>query len=214
MSKLRIRVDQDKCQGHARCKSLAPELFELDEYGNAHEVRRRLRARWARGQGLARADQLPGNRDRGHRGIAPAERTATAPPAAPTRFDRTRRKRADVRFLVRELSARTSPGHRLGPAISTIPIRSGPTIRSRSGRTLRAASPVVHTERFLGCYMPTTYQAVKEIAYDTEHFSSRRVIVRDVRPGDHRRARRRSPPIRRSTSPPSRCCCRRSRRTR
>jgi hypothetical protein len=47
---------------------------------------------------------------------------------------------------------------------------------------LRSASPVVHTERFLGCYMPTTYQAVKEIAYDTEHFSSRRVIVRDVRP--------------------------------
>jgi cytochrome P450 len=47
---------------------------------------------------------------------------------------------------------------------------------------LRAASPVVHTERYLGCYMPTTYKAVKEIAYDTEHFSSRRVIVRDVRP--------------------------------
>ena len=44
---------------------------------------------------------------------------------------------------------------------------------------LRAASPVVHTERFLGCYMPTTYQAVKEISYDTDHFSSRRVIVRD-----------------------------------
>jgi ferredoxin len=32
-----IHVDQDKCQGHARCKSLAPELFELDEFGNAHE---------------------------------------------------------------------------------------------------------------------------------------------------------------------------------
>ena len=47
---------------------------------------------------------------------------------------------------------------------------------------LRSASPVVHTDRFLGCYMPTTYQAVKEISYDTEHFSSRRVIVRDVRP--------------------------------
>ena len=26
---------------------------------------------------------------------------------------------------------------------------------------LRAACPVVHTERFLGCYMPTTYEAVK-----------------------------------------------------
>jgi len=35
---LKIRVDQEKCQGHARCKSLAPELFNLDEYGNAHEV--------------------------------------------------------------------------------------------------------------------------------------------------------------------------------
>jgi ferredoxin len=35
--KLKIHVDQDKCQGHARCKALAPELFDLDEYGNAHE---------------------------------------------------------------------------------------------------------------------------------------------------------------------------------
>jgi ferredoxin len=36
--KLKIHVDQEKCQGHARCKSLAPELFDLDEFGNAHEV--------------------------------------------------------------------------------------------------------------------------------------------------------------------------------
>ena len=36
--RLRIRVDQDKCQGHSRCKSLAPELFELDAFGNAHEI--------------------------------------------------------------------------------------------------------------------------------------------------------------------------------
>ena len=36
--KLRIRIDRDKCQGHARCNSLAPELFELDELGNAHEI--------------------------------------------------------------------------------------------------------------------------------------------------------------------------------
>src|ERR1700740_1801426 len=47
---------------------------------------------------------------------------------------------------------------------------------------LRAASPVVHTERFLGCYMPTTFEAVKQVAYDTEHFSSRRVVVADGRP--------------------------------
>jgi ferredoxin len=36
--KLKIRVDQEKCQGHARCKALAPELFDLDEFGNAHEI--------------------------------------------------------------------------------------------------------------------------------------------------------------------------------
>ena len=47
---------------------------------------------------------------------------------------------------------------------------------------LREKSPVVHTDRFLGCYLPTTYEAVKRVAYDTEHFSSRRIIVRDVRP--------------------------------
>jgi cytochrome P450 len=47
---------------------------------------------------------------------------------------------------------------------------------------LRAERPVVHTKRFLGCYLPTTYEAVKQVAYDPEHFSSRRVIVRDVRP--------------------------------
>lgn len=33
--KIRIKVDPDKCQGHNRCKAVAPELFQLDEYGNA-----------------------------------------------------------------------------------------------------------------------------------------------------------------------------------
>jgi cytochrome P450 len=47
---------------------------------------------------------------------------------------------------------------------------------------LRSECPVVHTERFLGCYLPTTYEAVKQISYDTEHFSSRRIIVRTIRP--------------------------------
>ena len=35
---LKVHVDPDKCQGHNRCKAVAPELFELDEYGNAREV--------------------------------------------------------------------------------------------------------------------------------------------------------------------------------
>ena len=47
---------------------------------------------------------------------------------------------------------------------------------------LRSKCPVVHTDRFLGVYLPTTYEAVKQIAYDTESFSSRRIIVRNARP--------------------------------
>ena len=35
---MRIRVDPDKCQGHNRCKALAPELFVLDRFGNASAV--------------------------------------------------------------------------------------------------------------------------------------------------------------------------------
>jgi ferredoxin len=33
-----VRVDPDKCQGHARCSALAPELFELDEFGYARQA--------------------------------------------------------------------------------------------------------------------------------------------------------------------------------
>jgi ferredoxin len=35
---LKVRVDRERCQGHARCFALAPELFELDNLGNAHAV--------------------------------------------------------------------------------------------------------------------------------------------------------------------------------
>jgi cytochrome P450 len=61
---------------------------------------------------------------------------------------------------------------------------------------LRGKCPVVHTDRFLGVYLPTTYEAVKQIAYDTESFSSRRVVVRNVRPDNPQP----TPPI--TTDPP------------
>jgi ferredoxin len=38
MKALRVRVDRERCQGHARCFALAPELFELDQWGNAREL--------------------------------------------------------------------------------------------------------------------------------------------------------------------------------
>jgi ferredoxin len=39
---MRVHVDQEKCQGHNRCVALAPDLFEVDDYGTA----------WARGAGV------------------------------------------------------------------------------------------------------------------------------------------------------------------
>lgn len=30
---MRVRVNPEKCQGHGRCYALAPDLFELDDYG-------------------------------------------------------------------------------------------------------------------------------------------------------------------------------------
>jgi ferredoxin len=36
--RLRVRVDRERCQGHARCVAVAPELFDLDEFANSHEI--------------------------------------------------------------------------------------------------------------------------------------------------------------------------------
>ncbi len=44
---------------------------------------------------------------------------------------------------------------------------------------LRKECPIAHTERFEGAYLPTRYEDVKAISCDTNHFSSRRVVVRD-----------------------------------
>ena len=46
---------------------------------------------------------------------------------------------------------------------------------------LRQKCPIAHTERFMGAYFATRYDDVRLIAYDTEHFSSRRPVVRETR---------------------------------
>ena len=47
---------------------------------------------------------------------------------------------------------------------------------------LRKHCPIAHTERFMGVYFPSRYGDVRAVAYDTEHFSSRRVVVRETPP--------------------------------
>jgi cytochrome P450 len=60
---------------------------------------------------------------------------------------------------------------------------------------MRTQCPIAHTDRFMGVYFPSRYADVRAIAYDTEHFSSRRVIVRETPP-----PRLPSPPI--TSDPP------------
>lgn len=46
---------------------------------------------------------------------------------------------------------------------------------------LRQRCPIAHTERFGGAWLPTRYKDVSAIAYDTERFSSRQIIVSNFR---------------------------------
>ena len=61
---------------------------------------------------------------------------------------------------------------------------------------LRRKCPIAHTERFSGVYLPLRYEDIRTVAYDPEHFSSRRIIVRE---GDSSRPR--APPI--TSDPPA-----------
>ena len=47
---------------------------------------------------------------------------------------------------------------------------------------LRQRCPIAHTERFGGAWLPTRYEDVAAIAYDTERFSSRSIILSNFRP--------------------------------
>ena len=47
---------------------------------------------------------------------------------------------------------------------------------------LRETCPVAHTDRYNGAWLPVTHELVSQIAYDTEHFTSRSVIVSAFRP--------------------------------
>ena len=65
---------------------------------------------------------------------------------------------------------------------------------------LRQRCPIAHTERFGGGWLPTRYSDVAAIAYDTERFSSRSIIMGNFRPPRDLAPVGGSPPI--SSDPP------------
>jgi cytochrome P450 len=48
---------------------------------------------------------------------------------------------------------------------------------------LRTRCPVAHSDRYGGTWMPVRHEDVAAVAYDTEHFTSRSVVVSELRPG-------------------------------
>lgn len=60
--------------------------------------------------------------------------------------------------------------------------------------------PIAHTERYGGGWMPTTHADVSAIAYDTERFTSRSVVMSPFRPPAERAPQGIAPPI--SSDPP------------
>ena len=42
--------------------------------------------------------------------------------------------------------------------------------------------PVAHSDRYGGMWAPLTHELVKEVAYDTDHFTSQGVVVNTGRP--------------------------------
>ncbi|HUL27140.1 MAG TPA: cytochrome P450 [Streptosporangiaceae bacterium] len=65
---------------------------------------------------------------------------------------------------------------------------------------LRQRCPIARTERFGGGWLPTRYEDVAAIAYDTERFSSRSIIMSNFRPPHELAPAGGSPPI--SSDPP------------
>jgi cytochrome P450 len=49
---------------------------------------------------------------------------------------------------------------------------------------LREKCPIAHSDRYGGTWLPVTHADVAAIAYDTDHFTSRSVVVSEIRPGD------------------------------
>src|SRR4051812_25457167 len=65
---------------------------------------------------------------------------------------------------------------------------------------LRDRCPIAHTDRFGGGWLPTKYEDVAAIAYDTDSFSSRAIIMSNFRPPRDMAPVGGSPPI--SSDPP------------
>ncbi|HEX7354029.1 MAG TPA: cytochrome P450 [Mycobacteriales bacterium] len=65
---------------------------------------------------------------------------------------------------------------------------------------LRTRCPIAHTDRFGGGWLPTSFADVQAIAHDTEHFTSRSIVMSNFRPDPSEAPAGGAPPI--TSDPP------------
>jgi cytochrome P450 len=65
---------------------------------------------------------------------------------------------------------------------------------------LRQTCPVAHSDRYGGVWLPTRYEDVASVAYDTDNFTSRSIVVSEFRPPEMLAPQGIAPPI--SSDPP------------
>jgi cytochrome P450 len=65
---------------------------------------------------------------------------------------------------------------------------------------LRSKCPVAHSDRYGGVWLPTRHEDIAAVAYDTERYTSRSIIVSEMRPPDFLAPAGIAPPI--SSDPP------------
>ena len=147
--RFKVRVESDRCQGPQ------PLLHDRARAVRGGRVRHRARARrWLRQRRAAR---------QGPTGRAQLPRACRAP--------RKRRRRFPMSFKPADVADWATDFDHTHPRWTNDPYPIWEELRGRC--------PVASSERFEdGAHLPVTWDTVREVAYDTEHFSSRRVVVR------------------------------------
>ena len=143
---MRVAVDADKCQGHNRCYAIAPELFDVDDYGQSVVI----------GDGTVPLSSPT-------RPASPSPTARSTPSASSRRTAVTSTSYGPVTDWATDLDHADPAYNRDAPEI---------------WRSVREAGcPVAHSDRYHGMWVPLTHEYVAEVAYDTEHFTSRGVVV-------------------------------------
>ena len=148
------------------------------------------RCRRARSTRPASRRELPGTRDRARRGALTWPSTTVSPRASGAGDEEPLGTRSEI--ITGPVSDWATDFSHLEPewAADPYPIQDD----------LRQRCPIAHTQRFGGAWLPTRYEDVAAIAYDTERFSSRAIILSNFRPPRDLAPIGGSPPI--SSDPP------------